>query len=233
LKHYYGLEYWDIPSGYLCPPIPGRADYIHHMADLLMDTNSNIQCLDIGTGANLIYPIIGVKEYNWHFVGTEIDPIAIENARKIIDTNSILKGKIELRMQQNASKILEGIIQKEDNFDIVICNPPFHASAQEAQAGTLRKLSNLKNKKVQQPILNFGGQHNELWCIGGESHFIRNMIQESKVFANQCHRFSSLVSKEATLKDCMQSLNQMHAADINIIPMGQGNKVSRILVWSW
>jgi len=35
LKHHYGIEHWLIPEGYLCPPIPGRADYIHHIADLL------------------------------------------------------------------------------------------------------------------------------------------------------------------------------------------------------
>ena len=35
LKFHYGIEHWDVPDGYLCPPIPGRADYIHHIADLL------------------------------------------------------------------------------------------------------------------------------------------------------------------------------------------------------
>ena len=39
LKLYYSIEYWDIPAGYLCPPIPGRADYIHHIADLLGSSN--------------------------------------------------------------------------------------------------------------------------------------------------------------------------------------------------
>ncbi|RTY85461.1 DUF890 domain-containing protein, partial [Staphylococcus aureus] len=35
LKHFYGIQYWDIPQDFLCPPIPGRADYIHYLADLL------------------------------------------------------------------------------------------------------------------------------------------------------------------------------------------------------
>ncbi len=38
LAHYYGVKFWDIPEGYLCPPIPGRADYIHYIADLLAQT---------------------------------------------------------------------------------------------------------------------------------------------------------------------------------------------------
>ena len=31
----YSLKSWDVPPGYLCPPIPGRSDYLHHLADLL------------------------------------------------------------------------------------------------------------------------------------------------------------------------------------------------------
>lgn len=29
LRLHYGLSYWDIPEGFLCPPIPGRVDYLH------------------------------------------------------------------------------------------------------------------------------------------------------------------------------------------------------------
>jgi hypothetical protein len=35
LRQAYGLPHWDIPAGYLCPPIPGRSDYLHHLADLI------------------------------------------------------------------------------------------------------------------------------------------------------------------------------------------------------
>ena len=80
LKQYYDIANWDIPSHYLCPPIPGRADYIHHIADLLGSCNkgnipsgNKIKCLDIGVGANCIYPLIGNKEYGWSFIGCDID----------------------------------------------------------------------------------------------------------------------------------------------------------------
>ncbi len=62
----YNIQNWDIPENYLCPPIPGRVDYIHYIADLLATTNNGItplgeaiQVLDIGVGANCIYPILG------------------------------------------------------------------------------------------------------------------------------------------------------------------------------
>lgn len=40
LKAQYGIQHWDIPADYLCPPIPGRADYIHVAADLLATDNA-------------------------------------------------------------------------------------------------------------------------------------------------------------------------------------------------
>jgi len=41
LAHFYAVKHWDIPDGFLCPPVPGRADYIHHLADLLaLDTGT-------------------------------------------------------------------------------------------------------------------------------------------------------------------------------------------------
>ena len=66
LISYYGIRYWDIPKNYLCPPIPGRADYIHYIADLIGSEavskdvkvengeirKSAYRCLDIGVGAN-------------------------------------------------------------------------------------------------------------------------------------------------------------------------------------
>src|SRR5690606_22946523 len=74
LKHYYGIENWDFPDSNLCPPVPGRADYLHYMADLLAQSNfgvlppsSAITVLDVGTGASCIYPIIGIAEYGWNF----------------------------------------------------------------------------------------------------------------------------------------------------------------------
>ena len=240
LKHFYKIENWDIPYGYLTPPIPGRADYIHYVADLLADSykgiipkGNKIRCLDIGVGANCIYPIIGNNEYGWSFVGSDIETVSIESAQKIIDANPSLKKNIDLRLQSMHNEIYKGIIQKEEKFDISICNPPFHASLADAQLGTLRKLKNLNKKKTNKVSLNFGGQGNELWCKGGESSFIKNMIRQSKEFATSCLWFSTLVSKESNLKSIYKSLEDVAAEEVKTIAMGQGNKKSRIVAWTF
>ena len=240
LKQYYDISFWDIPEHYLCPPIPGRADYIHYMADLLaacnqgvIPTGNNIKCLDIGVGANCVYPIIGHNEYGWSFIGTDIDPIAIESSKNIIGKNPQLNGPIELRLQPHSDAIFKGIIKKDEHIDLSICNPPFHASLAEAQFGTLRKLTNLTQQRTTKPILNFGGHANELWCEGGEKVFVAKMISESKQFAQTVFWFSTLVSKSSHLKMVYAELQYAGAFDIKTIPMGQGNKSSRIVAWTY
>ena len=240
LKHFYNITYWDIPSGYLCPPIPGRADYIHYIADLLstgnngiIPTGNKIKCLDIGTGANCIYPIIGNSEYGWTFVGSDTDSVALQQADRIIAKNPKLNNKIELRLQRHSRDFFKGIIQHGEHFNVTLCNPPFHASLAEAQAGSIRKVSNLKHQKITKPVLNFGGQNNELWCTGGEVKFLRDMIFQSRQFAESCAWFTSLVSKESNLPQVYKTLQQTEALQVKTIPMGQGHKNSRIVAWSF
>ena len=207
LKHFYRIDRWDIPRNYLCPPIPGRADYVHYAADLLGSKNNGdipkgekIHVLDIGTGASAVYPIIGSIEYGWSFVGSEIDPVAFESSSAIVRTNSRLDGILELRRQQNAADTFRGIMKDGERFDLTVCNPPFHASAAEAREGAVRKLSHLKRAPVSRPKLNFGGQPGELWCDGGEAGFIRRMIHQSREFGGSCFWFTTLVSKQSSLR---------------------------------
>lgn len=240
LISHYNIKNWDIPKNYLCPPIPGRADYIHYIADLLAESNNGeiptgmeIEGLDIGTGANCIYPIIGNSVYEWSFVGTDIDEKALENCAKIIEANPHLIDAISLQLQLEPRYIFKNIITPEDRFAFTICNPPFHKSAEEANEGSLRKVSNLKGQKQTKAVLNFGGQNHELWCEGGELGFVTQMIFESARYPMQCLWFTTLVSKQSHLKSLYKTLNKVNAAQIRTIDMAQGQKTSRILAWSF
>lgn len=237
---YYNVENWDIPQGYLVPPVPGRADYIHHIADLLADVNggempngNNVRCLDIGVGANCIYPIIAASEYKWKVCGSEVDRSAFNSARKIIAGNAFFKDLIELRYQENKADIFDGIIQKKEFFDLSICNPPFHASSADAEIGTRRKLRNLSNKKETKVLLNFGGKSNELWYEGGEIAFLKKMIEQSKGYAKNVLWFTSLVSKESNLSKVYRLLNKQGAKRMETIGMSTANKSTRIVAWTF
>lgn len=240
LKKFYDIEFWEIPNNYLCPPIPGRADYIHYAADLLaaqgtgqVPAGIDVKCLDIGTGANCVYPIIGRKEYDWSFVCSDSDPVSIKSAKEIIEKNAGLKGNVECRLQRDPKSIFRGIIGDNERFDLSICNPPFHASIAEAASANLRKLSNLNNRRITKPTKNFGGQNREIWCEGGEEMFARKMIRESSDFRNSCLWFSILISKRSSLRGIYNALKQTDAFVIKTIPMGQGNKISRVVAWTF
>ncbi|GGX03990.1 23S rRNA (adenine(1618)-N(6))-methyltransferase RlmF [Aquimarina muelleri] len=230
LKHYYHITDWNIPKHYLCPPIPGRADYIHHIADLL-DKNTNlskIQGLDIGVGANCIYPILGAQIYGWNMVGADIHTIAVTSALANVNATPDLKDKIEIRHQKDNAHIFEGIILSGEYYHFTMCNPPFHASKEIASKGTLQKLKNLQVSKSLE--LNFGGQANELWCNGGETLFIKRMIKQSVAFKTQVGWFTSLVSKKENLIKLYKQLNKLKV-EHRTIEMSHGNKQSRFIAW--
>lgn len=251
LDYYYQIKFWDIPAGYLCPPIPGRADYVHYIADLLASSNQenipkgkHIKGLDIGTGANLVYPILANRSYGWTMVGTDIDAVAVKSAKTIIDTNSNIKADISLRQQEQANDIFNGVVQKDDYFDFCMCNPPFHKSAKEAQVGSQRKVKNLQrhshkrqssisapNKTSQVAQLNFAGQANELWCQGGELAFIQRMLEQSMQFKAQIGWFTCLVSRKEHLAPITNSLAYHKVPEYKIIDMAQGQKISRFVAW--
>ncbi len=238
LKHFYGLDYWDIPDGYLCPPVPGRADYLHYLADLLAIGNagiipegSQVRCLDIGVGANCIYPLLGNRIFGWSFVGSDIDQEAIRNASHLVANNPNLKPAIELRLQSDPSDIFNHLIKPGEYFDLTLCNPPFHVSPFEAQAGSQRKTSHLQRKKISAPVLNFGGRGNELWCPGGEMQFIGKMIVESSHWRASVGWFTVLVAMSKHLPGIYHALKMAGAAEVTTIGMSQGSKISRVVAW--
>ena len=240
LKQFYDIAVWDIPQDYLCPPIPGRADYIHHMADLLASSNNgkiptgpSVSVLDIGVGANCVYPIIGHKAYGWKFVGSDIDPIAIRTANQIISSNATIKGAVELRLQSTPSNIFSNILKKGEIFDLSICNPPFHSSSDEATEANERKSRNLAPGKKPNSLQNFGGQYHELVCDGGEAEFVRRMIKQSSEHPNRCLWFTSLVSKKSNLYILNKALKKANVMQVRTIEMIHGQKQSRILAWTF
>ena len=249
LKSEYGVAFWQLADNFLCPPIPGRVDYLHYLADLLASSyqikvkklkQRAIRGLDIGCGASLIYPLLGQKVYGWAFVGSDIHLPSIKASEQLVKANK-LTSDIELRLQPNSSHIFKNIIQEGEFYDFTMCNPPFHKSAQEAVAGSQRKQQNLARNKAKRNSgseqksngLNFSGQSNELWCDGGESAFIRKMIVESKVYAEQCLWFTSLVAKKENLPVIKKALKKAQVADYKIINMTQGQKTTRIICWTY
>jgi 23S rRNA (adenine1618-N6)-methyltransferase len=239
LAEAYGIRGWDIPTGYLCPPIPGRADYLHHLADLLAASNTGaiprgatVRVLDVGVGANAIYPLIGFREYGWTFVGSDLDAAALASAARILAANPGLAEAVELRRQTDRSAIFAGVVKPSERFDLTMCNPPFHGSLREAREAAQQKWRKL-GRGASGPARNFGGQGAELWCEGGETGFIRRMIAESTGLCEQVRWFTTLVSSSASLPAIQRALRQAGALETRTVPMAQGQKQSRFVAWTF
>ncbi|WP_303309981.1 23S rRNA (adenine(1618)-N(6))-methyltransferase RlmF [Hymenobacter sp. BT730] len=240
LKHFYGIQHWDIPAGYLTPPIPGRADYLHYLADVLASVNEgvvptgrSIRVLDVGVGANCIYPIIGHREYGWKFVGSDVDPVAVRMARQIVASNPSLAGAVEIRQQATKDDIFDGVLKPNEVYDLTMCNPPFHGSQAEADMASRRKEHNLGTTRTPQPEANFGGRGTELWYPGGEATFLWRMAEESVLIKSKCFWFTTLVSKKETLPGLYKSLKKLGAVEVRTISMTQGHKISRVVAWTF
>lgn len=239
LLHHYGIQLWDIPKGYLCPPVPSRADYIHHVADLLAAANGGavpkgkaVRVLDIGVGANCVFPIIGRHEYGWRLVGADIDPVSVKSAQAIVKHNPSLNGGVEIRLQPSKSDIFRGIWGAEERFDLTICNPPFHSSQADADARTREKLRKLGQGRGELKR-NFGGQKAELYVDGGELAFVSRIVAQSKDFAGKCLWFTSVVSRVENLKPIERAIREAGAKATQTLTSVQGQKRSRILAWSY
>ncbi len=239
LLHFYGITNWDVPPGYLIPSVPGRADYVHYAADLLADPETHeipkgksVKVLDIGVGANCVYPIIGNRQYGWSFAGIDIDPVAIKAAKAIVDANPVLKGKINIRLQKHPDHIFKGIIKEGEFFDLCLCNPPFFDSEKTALEAARQKWKKLGRQK-RGGVRNFGGQKTELVTEGGEVAFIKKMIMESTELAGQIRWFTTLVSNRDSLPATRRALKKVKPVFMKEMASARGQKLTRILCWTF
>ena len=240
LVRHYGITHWDIPAGYLCPAIPGRAECLHRLADLLAEDNENevprgrrVKILEIGVGANCVFPIIGAAEYGWKFVGSDIDPLSVRWAQELAAGNPSVKKNIECRLQAKPANFFKGVVNAGEKFALTLCNPPFHASKEAAKEGTMRKLRNLEGKQPAEATLNFGGSDGELWCDGGEFAFVTRMIRESAEMPEASAWFTTMVSKRENLLGIRKALKVARACESRTIEISLGQKQSRIVAWSF
>lgn len=147
-----------------------------------------IRVLDIGVGANCVYPLLGVADYDWSFVGVDISETSLAIAAENIKANNY-EGRITLRKQQDRNSVFHGIVLGSDPlFAASVCNPPFYTS--EESIGI-----NPKREK--------GGNMHELVCDGGEEAFLSRMYSESKIFCSHFLWFTTLVAR-ATTRDALK-----------------------------
>lgn len=171
LQHFYGIEHWDIPADYLCPPIhkprrlsapPGGSAGDQQQPGGI-PRGKGVAILDVGVSANYIYPIVGLREYGWRFTGSEIDPVSLNAAKMIVEMNPTLRNSVRLRLQKQPELIL-AISARPRNSTTLYSPAVPRVRAGSAPAPAASCINWAKEVMADKPVQNFGGKNNELWC---------------------------------------------------------------------
>ena len=244
LAQFYNIRQWALPAGYLCPPVPQRADYIHTLADLLNASlavarsdreavGPNIRGLDIGTGASCIYSLLGLREYGWSFIASDVDCTALTNAEAILAANGLSR-QVSLRRQEDPSRILRGILLRGESVAFTVCNPPFHETLGHAQKAATTKWRRLSKGREVSDVKNYQGQEVELCCEGGEVGFVLRLVEESARprFQMACLWYSSLLSRQSSIQPIYERLGEL-GAKRRRFEICQGRNVKWVIAWSF
>ena len=236
---------FSLPPGHLTPAVPGRADYIHLLADLLAEdgtgevpTGRSVVGMDVGVGASGVYPLVGHADYGWSFLGTDVSRASLESCERLARRNAV---PLELRRQAEPRAVLRGVLQPTDRLAFTMCNPPFYASAEEARAATARKWrglgkgARLGKGKGEEAWRSFAGQPHELYCDGGERAFVRRLIRESAAPERRKAAlwFTSLVSAARAMPALRAELRDARPAATRELALSTSNKGMRVLAWTF
>ena len=206
--------------------MPGRADYIHLLADLLAEdggigevpTGCSVVGMDVGVGASGVYPLVGHADYGWSFLGTDVSAASLSSCEHLARRNSV---PLELRRQPEPRVVLRGVLHPTDRLAFTMCNPPFYASAEEASAAAARKWRGLGKGARKDASRSFAGQPHELYCDGGERAFVRRLIRESAAPERRATAlwFTSLVSAAKSMPALRAELRDARpAATRELVP---------------
>ncbi len=132
-----------------------RLNYIHWVEDLLRERLPTVfpapspgkreLGVDVGTGVSCIYPLLGARVYNWHFIGTDIDAEAIACASKLASVNGLAEQVSLVQVPVGAfltpavtmaeAGARRGIKPTADPIvDFTMCNPPFFSDIAAANS---------------------------------------------------------------------------------------------------
>ena len=197
----FGLDL-QLPRDRLCPALTSRVNYIHFIKALLGKIDDKtcsddkvIWGIDIGTGASCIYPLLGAKMHGWHFVATEVDPVSVECAKRNVSING-LDELIEVRSRtpEESSSVVEHVA-RERVFHFTMCNPPFFVSSK-----AVRKVEHMSVMHDGNPMRACMATTLEACTDGGETEFVKRMVDESTRIPLQCHWWTSLLGCKKSLR---------------------------------
>jgi 23S rRNA A1618 N6-methylase RlmF len=184
-----------------------------------IQTHSRILGLDVGTGASIIYPLLGCRLHdNWNFIATEVDLESVQIAQKNVNQNNLSKRIQIIPVSDSLSTpILQPICH--ETFSFTMCNPPFFE---------LSKVLPLDTAAGQSATMS------ETMTLGGEVGFVNQMVKESIQWKNQCTWFTSMLGKKSSVKPVYETLKKnKDIKSIETTRLVQGRTSRWAIAWSF
>lgn len=232
LKRDFALD-WQQPPQFLCPPVPGRLNYLLWVEDLVLQdaaAATSVCVADIGTGASAIFPLIGARRFGWSFIALDSSADALEHARANVDRNC-LQHLVSLRLVPHDGNIADALAL-HPSITHTMCNPPFFSSSsssawrQRAHAGGAGGAGVKVACAAVEP---------ELYTEGGELEFMGKIIQQSA--ASPCRHhvrwFTCMVGIKADLAQLKRMCSDAGAAQVRTTTFFQGQTLRWGLAWSF
>lgn len=212
--------------------------------------------IDIGTGANCIYPLLGSALLGWTFLGTERDEVSVVAARRNVELNG-WSDRIEVRAARGAKAVGSA------------ADDPIHAATDPAQP---EAHEDVQIDRDEPPILHgllrpgevFGAcmcnppfydlheqprgrwhtasgatstrcsaTESEMFCTGGEVGFIRRLVRESLELRHVVGWYTSLVGRKASLAPLLRELRTHAVPRVETCELSQGTTSRWVLAWSF
>ncbi|OLL25322.1 putative methyltransferase-like protein [Neolecta irregularis DAH-3] len=236
MKRDFGVDL-EIPQDRLCPPVPGRLDYILWIQDLVdstdpstddfdYDLERDVSGLDIGAGSTCIYPILACKTRpKWKVYGTDIDEKSYNYAVANVERNH-LESQIKLLFTLKETSLFPLLEFKIDRLDFTMCNPPFYESVEEMLQSA--------REKSYPAFSSCTGSESEMITPGGEAAFVARMIEESKAVRDKIQWFTSILGKLSSLTIIVEKLKEENISNYALGTVMQGNRTKRwVVAWSF
>jgi len=233
---------WDIPLNTLCPPVPNRATYVRWISKLLgssraVNTGSTVKGIDVGTGASCIYPLLGKAMFGYHFLATDTDPVSLEWAKKNITSNG-WEDAITTKLQTEPTAVLSGLLNEGEQYDFVVCNPPFFDKAERqgaASEGTDvpqggHGVANPSAPRKDRTTNLTAGEHS---TEGGEAAFVGRMIDESLELRTRVTWYSAMIGRKQSLTALRKTLESLKDVSIRCTNIMHGKTTRWLLAWTF
>ena len=226
LSSAHGVVGWDVPEGHLVPAETNRRRYVEWVEKLLRLSSprgeGGVRGLDVGTGASVIYPLLGAATRGWRFVGTDVTDEALTCARENLRRNPRLEALIEIRDARGENgerdRVLKGVVKEGETFSFCMCNPPFFESMEEAG---------------RNPQTAYGGTEAEMVFPGGEEAFVKKIFSDSLEMKHAIHWFTTMCGKKKTMTSMRTLLHALRVPAIRTTELVHGKTSRWCIAWSF